>query len=178
VRGSLSSNYRGMEASHFGVVGHFRKRHPELPEVLFRWSHARYYFYLRGRSYVCGDYWRSLCYLARAWRTDPLLLVSSAGYISLTKCLARLVLPKAAVRLGQPLISRARRLKQLPIIPQLGNSWIRPGKGTRSSHPTNPFERLHRIRLQKLKRAMQPNSIGTQRAAGHSATVPFTTRRG
>lgn len=178
VPGSLSSNYRGMQASHFGVAEHFRERHPELPDVLFRWSRARYYFYLRGRSYVCGDYWRSLCYLARAWRTDLLLLVSSAGYVSLMKCLARLVLPNAALRFGQPLISWLRRLKQLPIIPQAGNGWVWPGKGTWSSQPANLFERLHRIRLQKVKRAVRRSPTAAQRKEGDSSRVPVTTRRG
>jgi glycosyltransferase involved in cell wall biosynthesis len=149
IPASMSASYRGMEASHRRVFEVFRARHPELPEALCRWAAARHLLYLRGKSSACGDYIQSLRYLARAWRTDPLLLVDLKTYIAFVKCLLKMSLARrfsaGTARVG---------IQNYSCDPALdtGRAFRSFGSRQQSSRLTW-FGRLHQARFNRLKRS-------------------------
>jgi hypothetical protein len=51
-----------------------RRRHPEIPPRIYRWSNGLFYLYLTNKSNVSGDLRSSFKWLIKAIREDPAVL--------------------------------------------------------------------------------------------------------
>jgi glycosyltransferase involved in cell wall biosynthesis len=70
VTGSMSRNSAAMGKSYELVMGRIRKRHPEVPNEVFRWSKSYFSLYLAGGSYGANP-GQTLYWSLRALRYDP-----------------------------------------------------------------------------------------------------------
>jgi glycosyltransferase involved in cell wall biosynthesis len=76
LAGSMSWNYDKMLRSHELIMAQARRRRPELPERIFRWSNARTRFYLALRALSSGRRRDGVRLCASALLRDPSLLFS------------------------------------------------------------------------------------------------------
>lgn len=74
--GSWSGNLVGLTDFHGRVLAEARRRHPELPARLFRWSMAASCFPAAGKSLRRGRLLQGLSLLARSMLLDPALLLT------------------------------------------------------------------------------------------------------
>ena len=71
VPGSMSRDFASMARSHALVVADVRRRHPEIPDALYRWSEGGFYLWLATVSYGAGNYRGVLRWAREAVRADP-----------------------------------------------------------------------------------------------------------
>lgn len=74
--GSMSSNRDGMHRSYRLLMGGVRKRHPDLPGHVFRWSRANYFLYLAHLASRGGYRSSAMRLITAAVAFDPLLLAN------------------------------------------------------------------------------------------------------
>lgn len=72
---SMSYNHAAMGRSYDLVMQKVRRKHPEIPPHVYRWSKSIFYLYLTHKSNVCGDLRNSLRWLLGALREDKAVLV-------------------------------------------------------------------------------------------------------
>lgn len=111
VSNSMSRSVGTIERSYHLVMDSIRQRHPEIPEILFRWSQASMYFYSGSRRKECGDYLGSSLRYWQSLLLDPLVIMKrSQLYKDLFVNLLSLVWPLR-------LIIEAVKTKRKVIIP-------------------------------------------------------------
>jgi glycosyltransferase involved in cell wall biosynthesis len=76
VRDSMSKNYGGLIRSYELMVDGFKKKHPEIPEKIHRWSKSFLFLYYAGISYESGDFRIALRYALSALLLDPTTFLS------------------------------------------------------------------------------------------------------
>src|SRR5262249_2216060 len=153
VGGSLSADYRAMEASHSRVAELLRERHPELPNNLFRWARGRFCFYLRGRSYACGDHAQSLLYLGRACCHDPLLLTLPKSYSSLAKCARGLLVSLRWFRRAKSCFLRLKKLRRGNAVARNHSERFPRLDRNHLASRLSLFDRLNQARIERVRRA-------------------------
>lgn len=77
--GSLSTNALGLARYHDRVLARARRRHPELPERLIRWSHVGNAFGAAGKCLRAGRVRDGASLLFRLLLTDPALVCTLAA---------------------------------------------------------------------------------------------------
>jgi glycosyltransferase involved in cell wall biosynthesis len=90
LAGSMSWNYEKMLRSHELIMAQARRRRPELPERIFRWSNARTHFYLGLRALSSGRRRDGVRLCAAALLRDPSLLFSHWFRYSVGRALGKL----------------------------------------------------------------------------------------
>jgi glycosyltransferase involved in cell wall biosynthesis len=71
---SMSCNVQQMKRSHDLVIGDIRRRHPELPAAIFRWSEANICFWLAVAACRTRQYSEVGALLSKAFMQDPRLI--------------------------------------------------------------------------------------------------------
>ena len=74
TKDSLSCNTAAMAKAHTLLLKDVRRRHPELPERVYRWAESCSCEYLGQKCIHSGDYWGALRWLSKAVTLDPVLL--------------------------------------------------------------------------------------------------------
>ena len=69
--GSMSSLGTVMEQSYHLTVEYIKRKHPEIPEIIYRWSQAEFYYYLAQGARQGGNQWRALTCMLKAAKLDP-----------------------------------------------------------------------------------------------------------
>ncbi|MBE9178463.1 glycosyltransferase family 2 protein [Oculatella sp. LEGE 06141] len=82
---SMSRNYAAMSRSHSLTMAEARRRNPDAPAVVYRWSSSRYCACLAMQSSWCGDYQDSLVWMCKAIALDLTLLLQKQTYELLFK---------------------------------------------------------------------------------------------
>lgn len=114
VSNSMSRNVEMIERSYHLVINSIRKRHPEIPGIIFRWSQASMYFYGASRRKECGDYLGSSMRYAQSLLLDPQVMMKRPQlYKDLVVNLLSLILP---LRTMIKLIKKRRKV-MLPVKP-------------------------------------------------------------
>jgi hypothetical protein len=72
---AMSQHVHQMKRSYDMVIGDVRRRHPELPAQLFRWSEGNFCLYLGAKCLLGGHSGRALTLLPRALRGDWAFLI-------------------------------------------------------------------------------------------------------
>jgi hypothetical protein len=98
-RAQGSWSYESMLRSHLLIVEDIRRRRPELPKRLFRWSVGRVEFYLGLRAVSLGDLRRGGALCLAALRHDPSLALSHWFRYSLGRIWRKAVPARPEVRL-------------------------------------------------------------------------------
>lgn len=149
VNNSMSLNYRSMEKSQLIVMEDVRQRHPNIPPFIYRWSWGHYCLYLGGQSAFCGHYGKSILYLCKGAWTSPVFLLYPGFYWFLCGGVLRLV---------KKMIARVFRAMFCPSA-QIGEKDCSNHKEVtlsdiiiRSSQPQNGLSKLHRVRLERIRR--------------------------
>lgn len=90
----MSNSTRGMSDSFRVIMNHARRRNPDIPEKIFRWSEGHFQSYVLLKSYQSCDHaacihagWRSVC-------SDPVMLINRRMLILVAKSLVWLALGK------------------------------------------------------------------------------------
>jgi glycosyltransferase involved in cell wall biosynthesis len=151
---SMSRQYMSMERSHRLIMERIRRRHPEFPPRIFRWSSANYCAYLVSKSYAKGRYWQSARYVLRSIWNDPLRLVSSQVYLTLLKCAARASTEPFIDLLWEDRATWDTYLKGLKTSSRPQRSREEVISGIVTSQPVPLFKRLHEKRMSNLKRRL------------------------
>jgi glycosyltransferase involved in cell wall biosynthesis len=86
---SMSYDHAAMGRSYAIVLEDVRRRHPEIPSHIYRWSKGIFYLYLAGKSNAAGDIRQSFAWLVRGLREDWSVLLLSWVNWSLIKGLLR-----------------------------------------------------------------------------------------
>jgi len=73
---SMSSDWQLMYRSYRLLMDGVRKRHPNIPDYVFRWSRSNYFLYLANRATLAGDKTSAVRLLMRAITSDPCMLVN------------------------------------------------------------------------------------------------------
>ena len=71
---SMSADWKLMDRSYQLLMEGVRKRHPEIPEYIFRWSRSNYFLYLANRAAQASEAASSMRLLVRAVSSDPFML--------------------------------------------------------------------------------------------------------
>jgi hypothetical protein len=79
-----------MARAHALLLAAVRRRHPEIPLYVYRWSNSRSCWYLGQKLTQCGGHLRALGLLSRAALSDPVLLVNRQLYTLAAKNLSGL----------------------------------------------------------------------------------------
>jgi glycosyltransferase involved in cell wall biosynthesis len=80
VENSMSCDGVAMARAHALLLAAVRRRHPEIPLYVYRWSESRSCWYLGQKLTRCGGHLRALGLLSRAALSDPMLLVNRQLY--------------------------------------------------------------------------------------------------
>ena len=75
--GSMSFDCDSMARSYDLVVEDVKRRHPEIPAEVLRWSEGNFLGYLASMSYAAGRFGETQRWLARSFRVDPAKALSS-----------------------------------------------------------------------------------------------------
>ncbi|MCF6153868.1 MAG: glycosyltransferase family 2 protein [Candidatus Brocadia sp.] len=149
VNGSMSFNYRSMERSNFIVIGDVKKRYPDIPSFVYRWSRSHYYLYLSHQSRLCGHYWPSILYLYKAARMDLVFLL----YTDFHRCLC-----SNALQLIKQAVIFTARVVHCPSAGIFEKASLTREAVTisdvviRSSRPPSGLAKLREIRLHLVQR--------------------------
>ena len=112
IQGSLSCNTDAMAKAHALILTDARRRHPELPQRVYRWSQSNSCEYLGQKCNYCGDRWGALRWLYKAVTLDPVLLWYRRLYLlELKSVIMRAVRPlavKVRKSLGRPPAAKGR----------------------------------------------------------------------
>lgn len=113
IKGSMSCNTAAMAKAHALLLADVRRRHPELPERVYRWAGSRSCEYLGHKCDYCGDHWGALRWLFKAVTQDPVLLLYRRPYMLAFKNLVKLAVRPVAVvvrkGLGRSPTAKGRR---------------------------------------------------------------------
>lgn len=121
VKGSLSCNTAAMAKAHALLLADVRRRHPELPERIYRWAKSRSCEYLGHKCNYSGDRWGAVRWLLNAVTLDPVLLLYRRLYLLEFKNLVMLALRPIAAMVQKGLgrspaaIGRQRNAGELTI---------------------------------------------------------------
>lgn len=74
IKDSMSSNVASMAKANALLLTEVRRRHPALPERVYRWAQSHAYEYLGRKCNFSGDRWGALRWFAKAVALDPGLL--------------------------------------------------------------------------------------------------------
>ncbi len=88
VQGSMSNDTKAMGRSYDLVVAALKRRNPELPDEVVRWSRSNFYKYLADLSYAGEDYAMALHWLRKIVALDPSVLLSPTQLKLVAKSLA------------------------------------------------------------------------------------------
>lgn len=91
VEGSMSCNGAPMARAHALLLAGIRRRHPEIPGKVYRWSNSRSFWYLGQKCTRCGDHLRALGLLAKAVFCDPVLFCNRQLYALVVRNLSGLL---------------------------------------------------------------------------------------
>jgi hypothetical protein len=78
MSGTTSHGYRRIEACYRKLLQEVRSRHPEIPEVVYRWSRGMFYSFIASRSRRSGRLPDTMRHLLLAALNDPLPLLRIA----------------------------------------------------------------------------------------------------
>jgi glycosyltransferase involved in cell wall biosynthesis len=92
VAGSMSRNYKSMERSYNLVMADARKRRPEVPAYVYKWSASAFYIYLSATSKVAGDYRYAIVWLYKSIKLDYSTLLRKSVYVDIVICFFQMVL--------------------------------------------------------------------------------------
>lgn len=153
----MSANWETMLRSYRLLIDEVRRRHPDIPDRVFRWSRSNYNLYLANMASRAGQAGSAVRLLGQAIADDPLLLSNRR----LHKMFARTLLRgRRAYRGGGAPASAP------DIAPTQGDA---PGGGRLP--PTGPvwrfFLKLRRKQLARLERTLR--SLNPDAAAGEVA---------
>jgi hypothetical protein len=95
--GSMSWKSEQMLRSPELIMAEARRRHPEVPERIYRWANARTEFYL-GLRRLSSDRLKGVALCASALRRDPSLLLSHWFRYSLGRAVGKVVGTKERAR--------------------------------------------------------------------------------
>lgn len=83
---SMSHNYSSMVNSQQSVLALIHKKHPEIPNFLYRWSCSLFYIYIARKASVSGKYLETLLCLYNALKLDfSMTLLRHDLYVQLIK---------------------------------------------------------------------------------------------
>jgi glycosyltransferase involved in cell wall biosynthesis len=88
---SMSADWKLMDRSYRLLMGWIRKRHPEIPVIVFRWSKSSYLLYLANGAARAQQTAASLWLLSQSTALDPFMLTNLRLYRMLVKNLLHLV---------------------------------------------------------------------------------------
>jgi glycosyltransferase involved in cell wall biosynthesis len=74
--GSMSRRVHEMMRSYTLVINEVKARHPEIPACVFRWSRAKFSFYLAENCAISGRRWLASFLWLKALGHDPMMLAS------------------------------------------------------------------------------------------------------
>ena len=90
LNNSMSTNTQAMARSYFLVLDQFRRRRPDIPAYVFRWSASHFCQYLMWKAYLAGDIRGTLNWIFRGIAADPAVLIAPMAFRFLSRSLARL----------------------------------------------------------------------------------------
>ncbi len=90
--GSMATNSVAMARSYEFVMEAIAAKHPEIPPVIYQWSRGMFYEYLAGKSFQCGDHWRTLMWLRHSLQQDWGILLRPGIYHMLLLCCIKLLM--------------------------------------------------------------------------------------
>ena len=97
IKGSMSCNTVAMAKAQALLLADVRRRHPELPERVYRWAESRSCEYLGRKCNYSGDHWDALRWFFKAVTQDPVLLLYPRLYVLAFKNLIKLAVRPVAV---------------------------------------------------------------------------------
>jgi glycosyltransferase involved in cell wall biosynthesis len=96
---SMSGDGRSMARAHRLLLAEVRRRHPEIPGRVYRWSQSRSCWYVGQKFSGCRNHARALVSFSKAAFLDPVILVNRRFYTLVFRNSVRLVscypVPKA-----------------------------------------------------------------------------------
>lgn len=149
--GSMSFNYRTLEKSYLILLGDVRRRYPDIPSFMYRWTISRHYLYFSHQSQLRAHYWASILYLCKAALMDIVLISYPEFYRFLRSNILRLIKEAVilAVRLGnRPLVRSFEEASHYREGVAISDIVIR------SSQPPSGLAKLYRIRLQRIQQLL------------------------
>ena len=99
--GSMSFNDVAMKKSFEIVFNDIKRRYPEIPDNICRWSISKFNWDLATRSSQGGEYVKSIFYQYKAGKFDRLLLLNPNFYERLIKSVLKLVAKPVAYLIWQ-----------------------------------------------------------------------------
>jgi glycosyltransferase involved in cell wall biosynthesis len=105
VANSMSCKGTSMARAHALLLAEVRRKHPEIPRRIFRWSESRSCWYLGQKCSRCDDHVRALSLLGKAVCFDSLILTNRQLYALVLKNLRKLtvrVLPQTSSKHAEP----------------------------------------------------------------------------
>lgn len=81
IVGSMSFNHASMVKGYEMIIKGLKQRHPSIPEHLYRWSLAHFYWYIALKCRGNRDYANTLQYLFHAIRLDYFYLLNASLYL-------------------------------------------------------------------------------------------------
>jgi glycosyltransferase involved in cell wall biosynthesis len=109
--GSMSLRTDSVARSFEIVAGRLARAHPELPAVLFRWSRSHFHRYLADVCLRAGDPRGALRWNLRAFRADPLSLLSTELVARALACASDAVFGPEPTRRSPALRALSRALR-------------------------------------------------------------------
>lgn len=103
IEGSMSCNTAAMAKGLALLRSAFRRRHPELPERVYRWAESSCCEYLGYKSNDSGDRWGAVRWLSRAVVLDPALLLYRQLYLLALRQMLKFTIRPIAVMLRKGL---------------------------------------------------------------------------
>lgn len=98
IQGTMSSDYSGMAGSYEFTMKQLRRRQPELPRNLFRWSAGHFYMYLLNTAHGTGNSRESFRLIGRLLQADAVMIFCPTIYRILVVSLLRLVFGRSFLR--------------------------------------------------------------------------------
>ena len=126
---SMSADWRQMARSYHLMMEWLRKRHPEIPAFVFRWSKSNYFLYLANKAARARQTVDSFLLLSKASVLDPFMLTNKRLQRLLAKNLLHLVsgagIQSPSGIMGKIEIQEHRMLMKKPAV---GIAWIQRSK--------------------------------------------------
>ncbi len=101
IEGSLSCNTEAMALSYTLMLAEVRRRHPAVPNRIYRWARSNYYEYLGRKCNFCGDRRGALRWFVKAVSLDPALLAYRRLYLTEFNNLLKLAMRRAPGRMRE-----------------------------------------------------------------------------
>ncbi|EDX83900.1 glycosyl transferase, group 2 family protein [Synechococcus sp. PCC 7335] len=81
IASSMSQDFNQMARSQQVMLASVQKKHPQIPKYLYRLSKSSFYLYLAQQCNQTGSFRKTLSWLRRAIKTDPLVLLRPGLYL-------------------------------------------------------------------------------------------------